>query len=106
MGMDVYGKAPRTKTGEYFRNNVWWWHPLAKYVQASVPSIAYRVKHWHSNDGSGLGDKLSQQLAAALEQLVADGHTAAYAQGRDDFSVENVQEFIAFLKDCGGFEIC
>lgn len=24
MGMDVYGKAPSSQTGEYFRNNIWW----------------------------------------------------------------------------------
>jgi hypothetical protein len=29
MGMDVYGKEPKSDKGEYFRNNVWWWRPLA-----------------------------------------------------------------------------
>ncbi|QOR55575.1 MAG: hypothetical protein UMS36scaffold28_65 [Phage 59_13] len=28
MGMDVYGVKPKSKQGEYFRNNVWSWRPL------------------------------------------------------------------------------
>ena len=30
MGFDVYGKDPDpgSGSGEYFRNNVWWWRPL------------------------------------------------------------------------------
>ena len=31
MGMDVYGIAPTSERGEYFRNNVWWWRPLWDY---------------------------------------------------------------------------
>jgi hypothetical protein len=51
MGMDVYGTAPTSKTGEYFRNNVWWWSPLANYICGVAPAIANRCPRWHHNEG-------------------------------------------------------
>jgi len=54
MGMDVYGNAPTQKEGEYFRNNIWWWHPLADYIELVAPDEAAACEHWHSNDGDGL----------------------------------------------------
>jgi hypothetical protein len=35
MGFDVYGKAPTAREGEYFRRNIWGWHPLE--LQALEP---------------------------------------------------------------------
>ena len=37
MGMDVIGLKPTSKEGEYFRNNVWWWGPLADYCMEVAP---------------------------------------------------------------------
>src|SRR3989338_3823289 len=31
VGMDVFGRAPTTEAGEYFRNSGTWWYPLAEY---------------------------------------------------------------------------
>lgn len=108
MGMDVFGKQPRSKTGEYFRNSIWWWHPLADYILENSPQeLTSKCRYWHSNDGDGLDDEDSKKLADHLQQLIDSGHTAASAgrYGRC-FSVDNVQEFADFLRDCGGFEIC
>jgi len=69
MGMDVYGKNPKSEMGEYFRRNVWGWHPLWGYVEDTHPEIAELVKYAHSNDGDGLGSEDSQKLA---ELLLAD----------------------------------
>lgn len=54
MGMDVYGNHPTGKTGEYFRNNVWWWRPLAVYCCQVAPDITAHCEHWQSNDSDGL----------------------------------------------------
>lgn len=150
MGMDVNGKNPSSKTGEYFRNNVWWWHPLWSYCEIVAPELTAKVEHGHTNDGDGLNAEDSKTLAAILEQELKHGRTQEYESAhtaklnalpdeecwlckgtgtRGDmvvdhgcngckgkgkvrphsthypFSVENVQEFAAFLKDCGGFEI-
>lgn len=160
MGMDVYGKKPTTEEGKYFRNNVWWWRPLADYVCDVAPEIAAGCKHWHSNDGDGLDAEASIRLADVLDKEIAEGRTLSYEKrdaskkammpnvrcdlcegtgtrmpipqrGAGDpkngglkcnachgtghvrpwdaeypFSVENVKEFVAFLRGCGGFEIC
>ena len=58
MGMDVYGREPENEKGEYFRNNVWWWHPLWMYVEETFPEIAKLVPNAHSNDGDGLGKNI------------------------------------------------
>ncbi|RGE19074.1 hypothetical protein [Leucobacter sp. wl10] len=165
MGMDVYGKAPTTDAGEYFRNNVWWWHPLADFLLTTYPDLTEACTYWHSNDGDGLDAATSLALAEAIERDLASGKVAEYArryeaevgalpdeecticrgagirtdaigqeygydQPRDPdtgkggcngcsgtgrtpawethypFDAENVKGFAAFLRGCGGFEIC
>ena len=163
MGMDVYGKAPVDETGEYFRNNVWWWRPLWNYCNEVAPELVSKVENGHTNDGDGLNVGDAIKLGNTLLEELESGDCAKYAEryrehmdslplvlcdlcegtGRrleppsrgagdypcnacggnsfDDlagtgkvknwetwypFSVENVQDFAAFLKKCGGFEIC
>jgi hypothetical protein len=76
--MDVIGKNPSTKRGEYFRNNVWWWRPLWIYC-SGVTADAAQVKHGHTNDGDGLDAKGARQLGIELERLIETGHTQAWA---------------------------
>ncbi|MBB4730513.1 hypothetical protein [Xanthomonas arboricola] len=155
MGMDVYGKAPVSEKGEYFRNNIWWWHPLWRYCEHLAPDLIPENNLGHSNDGWGLNRRKSQaladRLAAALDSGETEQHAQAYKAYLDSlppepcricggtghrapppetgpgslscngcngqgsvpnfsthypFSVENVREFEAFLRDCGGFRIC
>lgn len=80
MGMDVYGKAPANKTGEYFRNNCWWWRPLWQYCEWEARDLAAKVKNAQSNDGDGLGAEDSLALAKALRSALADGRTAKYVE--------------------------
>lgn len=156
MGMDVYGKCPQSELGEYFRNNVWWWHPLWDYCYKVASDLISQgvYESGHSNDGSGLNALKSRKLAERLEAEILAGRTLQYQKdyreevealpdetcevcagtgrrlpppqvGPGDqscnsckgkgttrpiatwysFSVENVKEFVEFLKDCGGFEI-
>lgn len=83
MGMDVYGKKPTDPKGEYFRNNVWWWHPLADYIETNHPSIAARCADWHSNSGYGLDADDATALAAGLRDAISDGRAAAWQARRD-----------------------
>lgn len=152
MGMDVYGKNATSETGNYFRNNVWWWRPLWDYCLEVSETAREKVgNRGHFNDGAGLDAEDALKLASELEVEVMLGNTAEYAAARTmhldrlpledcdlchatgtrndaivqgtcnkcggrgkvpqwetnyPFSLENVQEFIAFLKDSGGFEIC
>ena len=165
MGMDVFGKNATTEAGGYFRNNVWWWRPLADFLTTTYPELTSGCTYWHSNDGDGLDAAGAIALADALDRDLANGRVTAYADqyeaeiaalpdsecdlctgtgirtdeigvqhglnvprdpitgkggcngcqgtGRREnwgksypFSVENVREFAAFLRECGGFEIC
>jgi len=82
MGMDVYGNRPKNETGEYFRNNVWWWRPLWDYCLDNYPSIAGKVEHGHSNDGDGLGASDAKKLAILLKRDIDSGKVSEYAQKR------------------------
>ena len=83
MGMDVYGKKPKSEAGEYFRRNVWGWHPLWDYVEENHPEIAELVEHAHSNDGDGLGARNSNKLAKLLLADVKQGKVAHYVRERN-----------------------
>jgi len=80
MGMDVYGKAPTSEKGEYFRNNIWWWHPLWRYCEQVAPDLIPADNLGHFNDGWGLNRRKSLQLAEQLEAAIAAGETARHEQ--------------------------
>jgi hypothetical protein len=160
MGMDVYGKNPTTEEGKYFRNNVWWWRPLADYCIQTAPEVAGKCRYWHTNDADGLDADDSIKMADALDKELESGRTDRFARVRASdlerkpkitcsicagtgtrkpvptvgagdpkadgipcngcggsghtedyatyygFDVDNVRKFVAFLRGCGGFEIC
>lgn len=78
MGMDVIGRNPSKDAGKYFRNNVWWWHPLWEYCHRVAPEICEGVLG-HSNDGDGLPADGARKLAAELRAELAAGRTEKYA---------------------------
>jgi hypothetical protein len=78
MGMDVYGKDPSSSEGEYFRSNVWYWHPLWTYCENMHPSLANKVKDGHSNSGDGLNKPDSIALATLLKRDIESGVTQKY----------------------------
>ena len=71
MGMDVHGNS-----GNYFRNNVWWWRPLAEYVKTVAPDMV--TQGWHYNDGEGLNAEDSVKLANLLKAELDSGRTVEY----------------------------
>ena len=85
MGMDVSGKNPVSETGEYFRNNCWWWRPLWHYCctvgedlidEDTACGCAY-------NDGKGLNAIKAAKLAVILKAKIADGHTKIWKKERE-----------------------
>ena len=83
MGMDVYGKKPKSEVGEYFRNNVWWWHPLWDFCVDNFPELAGKVKEGHSNSGDGLGARDSKALAKGIIELINNGQAQKYVDDRN-----------------------
>ena len=80
MGMDVSGVNPVSETGDYFRNNCWWWRPLWQYCHNVAPDLIDEDLFISGgyNDGAGLNAKDAVKLAIILETKIADGHTKHY----------------------------
>src|SRR5437870_12420686 len=78
MGFDLYGSKAKSEKGEYFRNNVWWWRPLATYVLQHVEVPKNQAKHWEYNDGIEVKEKLAITIADTLDKLIKNGDTARY----------------------------
>jgi len=124
MGMDIYGRKPANKTGEYFRANVWSWRPIHYLCELVMDS---KYPDWAYNDGDGLfNQKDCDTLANKLENYLnknpndeisiesdcrvddknkflptgATGGKSAYYTTHD-----HVRNFIKFLRACGGFKI-
>lgn len=76
MGMDVCGVD---NPDAYFRNNVWWWRPLADYCCDIAPDVTSHCHYWQSNDGDGLNAGDAIALADRLEVELVAGRTEAYA---------------------------
>ncbi len=118
MGTDVHGRSPTGEKGKYFGRTIWGWRPIADYCIQVAPDICAPCKHWYSNDGDGLDADGAAALATALQNEVNENRTLAYATRLASAEEQNplapegsrfvgsVVEFIAFLRECGGFEIC
>ena len=111
MEMDVFGKS-----GNYFRANCWSWRPIMAALQASGASKHIdpdTFESMHYNDGSGVkSNEKANQIAQDLEEWVStvDWGTTGWSGDLDKeyYSVhkEHVLEWIEFLKECEGFEVC
>ena len=100
MGVDAVGLDPKSPIGKEVRNI----RGIAALAIAIAPDITCHCEDWHhSFTGDGLSAEDCEALADRLEaRLVAEG-VPVYAReylGRGD-----VEMFIAFLRDCGGFSI-
>jgi len=78
MGMDVYGRKPKNEKGEYFRNSVWYWHPLWDYCLKMHPKIAEKCKDGHSNSGDGLNASDAKRLANVIKKDLESGEAQLY----------------------------
>lgn len=83
MGMDVFGKSPTSRRGEYFRNNVWWWHPLWEYCEELHGDITGAVENGHDNSGDGLDADDAHKLGLRLLADIESGVTAQYEMERN-----------------------
>ena len=81
MGMDVYGNNPKNEQGEYFRSNVWYWHPLWDCLDQLHPTLCQKCESPHDNSGSGLNSR----DATALSKLLKKGEIEHSKIGRRIF---------------------
>ena len=65
--------------GVYFRNNCWWWRPLANYVLEYTKVIDKKNQQtWQFNDCSEVDEHHATQIANQLDHLIKSGHTKKY----------------------------
>jgi len=73
MGVDICGRNPTSKTGEYFHTSWWPWRPLADDCCELAPAITAKCTYWQSNDGDGLDADGAKALAEALQAEIDSG---------------------------------
>jgi|TARA_B100000315_G_C14342828_1_gene480392 hypothetical protein len=120
MGMDVYGRKPKNKTGEYFRANVWSYRPI--YWLCFVASTQHKektgdflipiktFKGMEYNDGKGLRSQrkcnlLSDYLQEITEPLFTEFPFEEECSNGLKFGVDKDGEFyidIGFYTDKEG----
>jgi hypothetical protein len=91
MDFDIYGKAPRSNAGRYFRANWVEWHQIARLCLRVAPDICsqFDEKYWFSNDGLGLDDAGPIALADALDLAI---ETDALLKYEDELSGHETEE--------------
>jgi hypothetical protein len=78
MGFSLYGVKAKSDKGEQFRNNVWSWRPLARYVLENIDIPREQAHHWQYNDGVEVSDETALYIADTLDKLIIEGHTKRY----------------------------
>ena len=113
----------RETSGGYFRNNVWWWRPLWKFVCGVCDDILTDTDRGAGefNDGHHINHKKATAIAERLFEMLDNGQVKEYEKeykkyidslSENDwsksypFSIDNVRAFATFCSKCGGFEIC
>jgi hypothetical protein len=75
--------------GDYFRNNVWWWRPLANYVIQFTGCIDESDQvAWSENGGHEVDDQTAKQIHNQLKVLIESGHTKKF---EDDYEKERLK---------------
>ena len=75
MGVDISGKKPTTKDGDYFSSNWWGWRPINYLCELAANESKLKIdfSYWGSNDGRGLKtQKQCDKLADAIELFISN----------------------------------
>jgi hypothetical protein len=134
MGMDVYGRNPKSEAGQYFRASVWSWRPIHQWLAENCSDVIPEktMRQLGFNDGAGSrSERICEEIADRLEQYLAYHPDGLYMEDSvvrtnpntgQLFSADSVpcgvetvspyqtspdhlREFIEFLRNCGGFRV-
>jgi len=135
MGMDVFGRNPDSKVGEYFRANVWSWHPIHTLCielcsdildeqmlesmafndgagpedQQTCTAMAIRFDNWLEHHASGIEIESDLQMTGD-GRLLSSEEVAANPdlETESPYSTDDdhIKEWVEFLRHCGGFQVC
>lgn len=109
---DIYEEE---NPGVYFRNNVWWWYPLWKFIVLYCDNILSDkdIRSGTYNNGHIISKTKSKRIASRLRRLLKEGvvdtYIAQYEKENKEssytFDRSNVVEFEKFCEQSGGFQI-
>ena len=70
-----YQKFEEENVGFYFRNNVWWWRPLASYVVGLVGDVLTNEEkeRFHDNSGVEINQEKALLIADKLQEQIKNG---------------------------------
>ena len=82
MGFDLFGLNPSDDRGQYFRNNIWYWHPLWEYVTEQCADLLtpQQVTTGHANEGVQVDADTAAAIAARLTGLLDAGRVRRYRE--------------------------
>ena len=86
---DEYVKASnifeQENPGYYFRNNVWWWRPLAYLIEDKCKDFLTdeQRKSLHYNDGKEYSDKIAVKIANRLQEVLDSGELLKLKEEHD-----------------------
>lgn len=131
MGMDVFGCNPKNEVGRHFRATVWEWEPIHELIgtlcrdllgdellnaigwnegqgptdDGTCSVMAERFSEWlKTNEGEYVS--LCPKLAIGeFARLITGCATGDAIQSPYRVSRETLDEWISFLRSCGGFEV-
>lgn len=136
MGMDVYGRQPTNKSGEYFRANIWSWRPIHELIFQLCTDLIdeQTMMLLGSNDGAGpedqatcteMANRFDQWMEHNVDGLIVESDNLRvkedgtfvskeeleenpYMPTSSAFSIsdDHLKEWIEFLRHCGGFQVC
>ena len=101
MGFDLYSLGNhKTKNGEYFRNNVWWWRRLADFVCTHTGVVEEKDKpEWQSNGGHEVSEEQAMQIAKQLKALIKNGTVSKAIKEVEDEMLK-AEENNKFVERC------
>ena len=134
MGMDVWGRAPITPAGQYFRANIWSWRPIQALINDLCSDLLdeQTLVKLGVNVGAGpAAEDVCREMASRFERWLeqhVEGHGLELGlrvtpEGRfvspaeiaanptlvtvSPYQVDDDQlkEWVEFLRHCGGFEV-
>lgn len=109
MGMDVYGRAPTSDEGEYFRSSIWSWPSIIEAIASVGVLPDEMVSAMCYNDGAGPDAAQAIALADALEakyqSLPADGVFITEGELTTTGTAQIARELTAVLPMAPGSEL-